>query len=218
MRNFKNKRFGGLPSRLFFVAVAFAADRFSSPYVAAAQQNLYNGFAETAFGRQCRLHAFLWDKRLEALADTPRRSRRKRRFASFCLWYGSLRQSILKQRSARRLRQDNYDVPRRALFEELPVLRGRAACGDCTRSTHAHFKQTKGFVPCRQKGLRKESDEVLLLLFVRINNIIYNMRSRKPWRQACFALRAFYAKGGLCRTPKAQDKRKNFMKKGLPTG
>ena len=32
MRNFKNKRFGGLPSRLFFVAVAFAADRFSSSY------------------------------------------------------------------------------------------------------------------------------------------------------------------------------------------
>ena len=30
MRNFKNKRFGGLPSRLFFVAVA--ADRFSSSY------------------------------------------------------------------------------------------------------------------------------------------------------------------------------------------
>ena len=100
--DFVNKRFGGLPSRLFFVAVAFAADRFSSPYVAAAQQNLYDGFAETAFGRQCRLHASLWDKRLEALADTPRRSRRKRRYASFCLWYGSLRQSILKQRSARR--------------------------------------------------------------------------------------------------------------------
>ena len=160
--DFVNKRFGGLPSRLFFVAVAFAADRFSSPYVAAAQQNLYDGFAETAFGRQCRLHAFLWDKRLEALADTPRRSRRKRRYASFCLWYGSLRQSILKQRSARRLRQDNYDVPRRALLAELPVLLGRAACGDCTRSTHAHFKQTKGIVPCRQKGLRKESDEVLL--------------------------------------------------------
>lgn len=68
----------------------------------AAQQNLYDGFAETAFGRQCRLHASLWDKRLEALADTPRRSRRKRRYASFCLWCGSLRQNILKQRSARR--------------------------------------------------------------------------------------------------------------------
>lgn len=123
-----NKRFGCLPSRLFLVA-AFAADRFSSPYVAAAQQNLYDGFAETAFGRQCRLHAFLWDKRLEALTDTPRRSRQSADLPR-SVFGAAVTAKHFETAQRLTLRKDNSDVPRRSLLAELPVLRGRAArCG-----------------------------------------------------------------------------------------